>query len=376
MEPPPSEDSCRADLAQAAQELEKFRSIVETAELGVVTINENHEVVYMNAAAERMFGYGREELLGGDLSPLIPSEHRQGHRNYVERYVRTRRGKLIGHTAELEAERRDGSRFPIHISFSMAEVGGSLLMTAIMRDLSKEAGLEKKVKHSQRLAILGEMVATVSHEIRAPLALIGGFARQLERDPDLGEKALNKLAIITKEVERLEAILNELGDLSRPQKYDWRESDISQVVEHVAELMEPQLKAAGARLEVSVEQGLPPVMADRDRLSQVLINLINNAVQASGEAAKVEVVLRAEGEGVCLEVRDQGGGLDPAHAEEVFTPFFTTKKGGTGLGLPVARRIVEEHGGSIRLLNNDQGGCTARVVLPPAPAIQQKLPLG
>jgi len=155
MEPPPAEDTCLTDLAQVAQELEKFRSIVETAELGVVTINENHEVVYMNAAAEKMFGYGREELMGGDLSPLIPSEHRRGHRNYVERYVRTRRGKLIGHTAELEAERRDGTRFPIHISFSMAEVGGSLLMTAIMRDLSKEAGLEEKVKHSQRLAILG-----------------------------------------------------------------------------------------------------------------------------------------------------------------------------------------------------------------------------
>jgi len=372
----PGEDNCREHLAAAAQELEKFRSIVETAELGVVTINENHEVVYMNAAAERMFGYGRQEIMGRDLAPLIPPEHRHRHRHYVERYVRTRRGRMIGHTAELEAERKDGSRFPVSISFSVAEVGHSPLMTAIFRDLSKEQGLEKKVRQSQRLAILGEMVATVSHEIRSPLTLIGGFARQLERDPELGPKALNKLGIISKEVERLETILNELGDLSRPAKYNWRECDVSQVVDHVAELMGPELEAAGAGLNVVHGQALPRVMADQDRLSQVLINLINNAVQASGGHARVEVALSPNGEGVRLEVHDHGGGLKPGQAEDIFTPFFTTKQGGTGLGLPVARRIVEEHGGEIELFNNDQGGATARITLPPAPGIQQELPLG
>jgi two-component system sensor kinase FixL len=376
MDPTPADDNtCRSELHEAAQELEKFRQIVETAELGVVTINENHEVVYMNAAAEAMFGYGRQEIMGGDLSPLIPSEHRERHRNYVERYVRTRRGKLIGHTAELEAERRDGSRFPIHISFSTAEVAGGLLMTAIVRDLSKEAGLEREVRQSQRLAILGEMVATVSHEIRSPLALIGGFARQLERDPDLGEKSLNKLNIITHEVERLEKILNELGDFSRPHKYNWMETDVSQVVEHVAELMEPEINRAGASLTISRNGDLPPVMADADRLSQVLINLVNNALQASGEHPKVEVSVNPEPEGVLLEVRDQGPGLKPETIREIFTPFFTTKSGGTGLGLPVARRIVEEHGGRIELANRESGGAVARVRLPAAPAIQQKLPL-
>ncbi|MCF8033960.1 MAG: PAS domain S-box protein [Desulfarculaceae bacterium] len=376
MQTTPGEDNCREDLAQAAQELEKFRSIVESAELGVVTINEHHEVVYLNQAAEKMFGYDRVEILGGDLSPLIPSEHRQRHRHYVERYVRTRRGKLIGHTAELEAERKDGTRFPVSISFSMAEVGGGPLMTAIFRDLSKEAGLEQKVKQSQRLAILGEMVATVSHEIRSPLTLIGGFARQLEREDGLSHKGRDKVAIITKEVERLETILNELGDLSRPAKYNWRESDLSQVVEHVAELMEPQLSAAGASLELSKGDQLPRVMADHDRLSQVLINLINNAVQASGQGAEVRMSLSANGDGVKLEVADSGPGLDPAHLQDIFTPFFTTKSGGTGLGLPVARRIIEEHGGSIELLNGENGGAVARILLPPAPGLQQELPLG
>ena len=107
-----------------------------------------------------------------------------------------------------------------------------------------------------------------------------------------------------------------------------------------------------------------------------MINLINNAVQAAGERARVEVALMANGKGVLLEVRDNGPGLDPAHLEEIFTPFFTTKSGGTGLGLPVARRIIEEHGGSLDLLNGEDGGAIARVLLPPAPALQQELPLG
>ena len=249
-------------------------------------------------------------------------------------------------------------------------------MTAIIRDLSKEAGLEREVRQSQRLAILGEMVATVSHEIRSPLALIGGFARQLERDPELSDKSLGKLGIITHEVERLERILNELGEFSRPHKYDWRETDPVVVLEHVVELMEPEINRAGAELKISRNGGLPPIMADADRLSQVLINLINNALQAGGEHPVIELVLQPTPEGVLLEVRDRGRGLESAKARELFTPFFTTKKGGTGLGLPVARRIVEEHGGRMELVNREDGGAVARVRLPTAPAIQQKLPLG
>ena len=102
-----------ADVRELAQELEKYRQIVETASDAVVSINQHHEVIYMNAAAEALFGYRRAEILGGDLAPLIPSEHRRAHRHYVERYVRTRQPRLIGHSADLEGERRDGSRFPI-----------------------------------------------------------------------------------------------------------------------------------------------------------------------------------------------------------------------------------------------------------------------
>jgi signal transduction histidine kinase len=245
-----------------------------------------------------------------------------------------------------------------------------------MRDLSQEHDLAEQVRRSGRLAILGEMVATVTHEIRSPLALIGGFARQVAKEPGLNEKAQHKLEIIIQEVGRLESILNELGDLSRPQKYNWQEIDLGQVVAHVGELMDPQLKGQKCKLTVIRHPNLPLIMADRDRLSQVLINLLNNAMQAGEGQPQVEVEVGPNGAGgVLLEVRDQGGGILPQIKDKLFTPFFTTKEGGTGLGLPVARRIVEEHGGKIEMEDNDRGGATVRITLPGPPAVQQKLPL-
>lgn len=374
---PKSQDNHTLDeLREAAQQLEKFRQIVESADTAVVSINEGHEVVYMNRAAERMFGYTRDEIMGGDLSPLIPEEHRGRHRSYVERYLRTRQARLVGHTAEVEGQRRDGSRFPLHLSLSVAEVAGGLLFTAIMRDLSQERDLAEQVRRSQRLAILGEMVATVSHEIRSPLTLIGGFARQIKKEPGLSDKALHKLDIITSEVARLEAILRELGDLSRPQKYNWQETDLGEVVVHVGELMEPELKAARTKLTIIRGKDLPLVMADSDRISQVLINLINNGVQACEGDPVVEVEVSPDpAGGVLLQVRDHGGGVLPQIKDKLFTPFFTTKPTGTGLGLPVARRIVEEHGGRIELDGNERGGTTVSIHLPAPPALQQELPL-
>lgn len=365
--PPEQMDS---DLRDLVEELEKYRQIVETAGDAVVTINENHEVVYMNRAAEKMFGFAREELLGGDLTPLIPDEHKASHRHYVLRYLRTRRPRLIGHAAEVSAQRRDGSRFPMHISFSVAESSAGTLLTAIMRDMTEERELAQQVERSEKLAAVGAMVATVSHEIRTPLTLIGGFARQLAKEDGLSERGRRKVGIIAEEVARLEQLLAELNDLSRPQRYNWAETDLGAVVDHVLELMQVELETRGVILEVRrPDRDRLMVVADRDRLSQVLINLVKNALQASGDTPRLEIELRRSPDhAVMLAVRDCGRGVPSEQQNDIFRPFFTTKPGGTGLGLPVARRIVEEHGGGLDLDTSHCGGAAFTVRLPEAPA--------
>jgi len=356
------------EMQEVVQELEKFRQIVETATEAVVTINQNHEVVFMNAAAERMFGYQREEVLGGDLAPLIPSEHRAKHKGFVRRYLRTCEPRLIGHQAELTAERRDGSRFPISISFSVAETNSGLLFTASMRDLSAEHEMAEQVKQAEKLAAVGEMVATVSHEIRTPLTLIGGFAKQLSREKNLSQRGRRKVAIIQDEVARLESMLHELNDLSRTQRYNWQELRLGQVVDQVRELMAPGLKRDRFFLKVKKARGLPKVVADRDRLSQVVINLVTNAAQASGPGDELVMELAPGEDGwVRLMVRDFGCGMSPEVQQQLFDTFFTTKKRGTGLGLPLARRIINEHGGTISVKSSPGAGTTMTVNLPPAP---------
>ncbi len=357
------------EVQELALEVDKFRQIVENASDAVVSINQNHEVVFMNRAAEKMFGYRRSEILGGDLSPLIPRKHRENHRHYVERFVRTRRPRLMGHVAEVEAERRDGSLFPMSISFSLAESENDLLLTAVMRDLSAEKNLARKVKEAEHLAAVGQTVATVSHEIRTPLALIGGFARQIRKQEKLSPRAERKLKIIEEEVARLEELLRELNDLSRPLRYKWEDLEPQALARHIQELMEPKLKNRRMEMTLCLDPDLPRVAADRNRLCQVLINLINNAMQASRPGDRIELEIKRNGEEeVVLEVRDQGCGIKPEHQKEMFTPFFTTKQRGTGLGLPVARRIVEDHGGRIEVLSQPGRGTAMRVFLPVTPA--------
>jgi two-component system sensor kinase FixL len=243
------------DVREMALELEQYRQMVDDASDAVVTINEHHEIVYFNDMAERMFGYEREEVIGGDLSFILPTEHRKNHRHYVERYIKTRKARMIGHSAEVIAERRDGTRFPVSISFSQAETGMGLLFTAIMRDLSAERNLVERVRQAESLAGLGSMVATVSHEIKTPLVLIGGFARQVAKEAGLSSKGRRKMDIIVSEVERLENILNEIGDLSRPQQYNWAEVDVCGLAEGLMELMGP--KSAGESGQPSRSSNAP-----------------------------------------------------------------------------------------------------------------------
>lgn len=361
-------DECIEQLREAVEELEKFRLIVDTAEDSVITVDENQEVVYMNRAAEKMFGYAQEELLGRDMSPLVPPNLRKSHHSYIERVIKTGRQHTMGHPLQLEARHRDGSKIPVHLTFSVGRVDDQYLFTAILRDLSEKQGLTEKIKQVETLATVGQMVATVGHEVRQPLTSIGGFARQLTKETQLSERAKRKLQIIVDEVARLERMLGELNDLSRPVEYNWDETDVGRMLDDVVEGLAPEITNSGARLSISKDESLRMVMADKDRLGQVVRNLLVNAIQAGGDEPIIGVNVGTGPEGgVRLQVRDKGPGIAEDTLKQVFKPFFTTKKGGTGLGLAVARRIIGDHDGSISLENDPQGGAVATIILPEAP---------
>ena len=358
-------ESQKLTFRELARELEKFRLILDTASDGFVTINENHEVVYMNAAAQEIFGYSQEELLGHDLNLLIPPEHRDRHREYVDRYLRTGRTRSLDNRVEVEGLRKDGRRFPAGIRFSMADVEEGRLATARIHDLSEQRFLAEKVKLNEKLALVGEMVATVSHEIRTPLTLIGGFAQQVLRSAVCEANENRKLEIIVREVARLETLLQELNQLSRPLDLKMEEVDLMELMDRVTELMESSLREARVVLKFISRPSGVRVFGDRDRLSQVFINLINNAVQASPPGSRLELGISNNArERVEIEIRDQGPGIPEKDLEKIFTPFFTTKAAGTGLGLPVSNRIVGEHDGTLTITSRQGAGTRAVVSLP------------
>ena len=231
-----------------------------------------------------------------------------------------------------------------------------------------------EAQEAASLAAVGKAVASVAHDMKTPLMAIGGFSAQVRRKlPPDGPEA-HKLQVVVEQTARLEAMVKEMLDFSRPLELHVREVELEPLIEQTLEVLRPQAEENQVRLSYHLPAGLPPVTADPERLQQALINLVGNAAQASPQGGEVSLsVEKREGE-VVLGVADQGPGVPPEQRATIFVPFYTTKKGGTGLGLAVVNKIAEAHGGRVEVADNHPCGALFRFCLPlkaqpmPAPA--------
>jgi len=221
-----------------------------------------------------------------------------------------------------------------------------------------------RLLRSERFAAVGEAAAYVSHEIKNPLMVIGGFARQLERSPEIPESASAKLHIIADEVKRLEYFLGELRDFTRPAAPDKQEADLNELVQEVATMMQETAKENNIHLAVNLDSNLPRVYFDPNQMKQVLINLIKNSLEAIDSGGKITLTTDSLDGQVRLSVTDTGKGIEPEIIQDIFNPFFTTKKTGTGLGLAVINKIIEDHYGFITVESTKGKGTTFAVTLP------------
>jgi len=225
----------------------------------------------------------------------------------------------------------------------------------------------ERLLRSERFAAVGEAAAYVSHEIKNPLMVIGGFASQLERVPLLPATAKDKLHIISTEVKRLETFLGELRDFTRPAAPAKKETDLNDIVRDVQALMQETAREADIRLEVRLEGKLPKLMLDPNQMKQVLINLVKNALEAMESGGEMVIHTTADEDAVYLSVSDTGKGIQPEIMREIFNPFFTTKKSGTGLGLAVINKIVEDHHGTISVESTMGKGTRFIITFPQKP---------
>jgi two-component system sensor histidine kinase HydH len=222
----------------------------------------------------------------------------------------------------------------------------------------------ERLLRSERFAAVGEAAAYVSHEIKNPLMVIGGFARQLERNPEMPQTAGAKLIIISDEDKRLENFLGELRDFTRPAVPAKVAGNINDLVQEVAMMMQETAKDVNIQLITNLGGDVPVMSFDPNQMKQVLINLIKNALEAIDGGGIITLATSFQDAQVNLSVQDNGKGIDPEIIPDIFNPFFTTKKTGTGLGLAVINKIVEDHHGTIDVRSTKGRGTTFTIHLP------------
>jgi len=349
---------------ESREDLSILTHAVESAGEGFVTIDQNHRVIFFNRAAEKLFGYLREEVLGRDLNTILSPTCSLDHRAGVDRYRTSGRKRVRGHARELTAVRKGGQPFPCTISFSVSRSNGREFFTGIVRDLSETKALQSQVAKQERLAELGRMVAEINHEIRNPLMIIGGFVNRLGRCA-ADERTRERVDVIAAEVRRLENLLEELRKLYLPRKLRARTFDLTGLLREIHLLAQEACGETRVRVEWVPDPEPLPVKGDREKLKQVLINLVRNALESMGEQGTLRLGTSREDSRVAVWISDNGPGMPDKVLARAYDPFYTTKQGGSGLGLPLCRRIVEDHKGWSMHLNSRVGeGTEARIHIP------------
>jgi two-component system sensor kinase FixL len=334
----------------------KFKAILDTATDAILSIDEGHKIILFNNAAQRIFGYSRREVLGKDLNMLIPPQYGD-HYRHVKRFVDTKMPKVIGRTLSLTAIRKNGEEFPIELGLSHYQLKGGMTFTAIIRDVSNQKKLEKKLLQSERLAAVGKAVAHVAHEIKNPLMIIGGFSHQI-REGLADYKAIRKLDMILDEVSRLEKLVANLGDFTKEYRLVKRPADINSVIQDVLKIMGEIYSPEKYYLSADLDTDLQEINCDPDKLKQVFMNIIVNGIEAMENGGKIKINSEQRSKGVEIRITDEGIGISEEDLLHIFEPFYTTRERGSGLGLSISYKIVEAHKGEISAVSMPGEGTT------------------
>jgi len=355
-------------------------AILDTAADAIIIIDETGSIEIFNQAASRMFGYSLSEAVGSNITILMASPHREHHQEYIARYLKTGEARIIGIGRELTGARKDGSTFPIYLAVSEINLAGQRRFTGIIRDLTEQhasrqalAEQRERLAHVGRLSTMGEMTASIAHEINQPLTAISMYAQAglklLERGGDL-DKLKDALEKLNVQALRAGAVIERIQRFARAQESMRELIDVNTLLKDLLKLAETDALLHSIELELDLAEGLPALYADPIQIQQVALNLIRNAIDAMTEIGcphgRVIHIRsrRLPGGLVEVAVKDLGPGVADDQVDLLFTPFHTTKRDGMGMGLSICRSIVREHGGELDYLNNDGAGATFYFRLP------------
>jgi len=348
-----------------------WENILTSLEDGVILIDRHGKISFFNQAAEVLTDLPASHVLQQDYAAVL------GRTPWlVEMVEKSEPPRRTGSRGEGDLAKPRGRRVPVSLTVSPLEDGAGRFLGAILlvRDLTHRKEMEEDLKRADRLALLGTLAAGLAHEIKNPLGGIKGAAQLLKREVKSNPSLLQYADIVVREVDRVNRLIEQLLDLSQPAKLNFEAVNIHEILDHVL-LLEKQAAAGGVTVRKNFDPSLPPIRGDRAQLTQVFLNLAKNAFQAMQSRGALRVTTRMEtdfhireqgrerGKFIWVDIEDDGPGIKEEDLPHIFSPFFSTKNNGAGLGLSVCYRIVKEHGGLIRVESREGAGASFKVSL-------------
>ena len=366
-------------LAMIGQREALLRSVLETAPDAIITIDPRGIVQSFSIAAERLFGYSAGEVIGCNISMLMPSPYREQHDGYLEHYLATSEKRIIGIGREVQARRKDGTIFPIELAVGEVKLDSTHMFTGFIRDLSARARMEEDLRQAQKMEAIGQLTGGIAHDFNNLLTVISGNLEMLEARIDnpthreLVEEAQGAAELGGQ-------LANRLLAFGRRQPLNPEPTDLNALVLGMIDLLQRSL-GEQVRIETRLGENLPVTIVDPGQVENALLNLTINARDAMPKGGRViietastdvdvdyvEAYVEAKpGFYATLAVTDTGVGMAPEVRRRAFDPFFTTKDpgAGTGLGLSMVYGFAKQSGGHVQLYSEVGRGTTVRIYLP------------
>lgn len=333
----------------------------EQANDAIAVFDLEDRVIAVNPAFEKLYGWSKEEAIGRIL-PLIPPENEEESK---QRKVDLMLGKKY-HLHETTDMRKDGTFFDAQISLSpiLSPHGEIIGSSVISRDISYIKENENLILQSEKLKLVGELAAGVAHEIRNPMTVISGYVQMMNEDPDSPYYEYTKL--IQNETERIELILSEFLVLSKPQANQYAPINLAEALSEVVQFLQYEFQSKAISLKIINEFLNITILGNKNQLKQVFINLFKNAIEAINEDGSItlQVCKSKDEKEIYIQIIDTGCGIPPNVLDRMFEPFYTTKTNGTGLGMMIINKIVQDHQGSIQIKSKQHVGTEILLTFP------------
>jgi len=349
-----------------------WENILTSLEDGVILVDRHGKVSFFNQAAEMLTDLPESQVLRQDYSSVF------GKTPWlVEMVQKSEPPRQTGSRGDGDLIKPRGRQVPVSLTVSPLEdqAGRFLGTILLLRDLTHRKEMEEDLKRADRLALLGTLAAGLAHEIKNPLSGIKGAAQLLKREVNGNPSLLQYADIVVREVDRVNRLIEQLLDLSQPAKLNFAALNIHEILDHVLLLESEAVASSAFTVRKNFDPSLPSIRGDRAQLTQVFLNLVKNSFQAMQGRGTLRVTTRMEtdfhirehgrerGKFIWVDIEDDGPGIKEEDLPHIFSPFFSTKNNGTGLGLSVCYSIIKEHGGMIRVESREAAGASFKVSL-------------